>query len=110
VKKLLWLFLVLAAGCASLGIPTPETFNERIAAAQTAVNTVVSDVGILLVAKKITPDDAENVIKQTDNLVAGLKVARQLSGTSVVAANDKLSATLLALTALQTYVATKKGG
>jgi hypothetical protein len=109
VKHLVWLLLVLAAGCAALGVPTPQTFSQKLAAGYSAVTAVVDDTRILLAAKKLTPADAENVVKQTDNLVAALDIARQLSGTSPVAANDKLSATLLALTALQTYLATKKG-
>jgi len=103
------LFIVLATSCAQLGIPVPKTFNEQVAAAQTSVTAVVDDARILLLTKKITPDDATNVLKQTDNITEGLAVARVLNGTNPAAANDKLAATVLALNALQVYLAKYKG-
>ena len=109
MKYLLYVLLLIAAGCATLGVPTPTKFGERLATGYTTATAVLDNARILLQSKKISPTDAENVVKQTDNLVAALDIARQLNGTNPAAANDKLSATLLALTALQTYLNTKKG-
>ena len=103
-----WVYLLLLAGCASLGVPSPSSFNERVAAAQTATIAIIDGSKVLLDAKKITYDDAVNIVKQTDNIMEALQIARTLNGTNPVAANDKLSATLLALNALQSYLA-KKG-
>lgn len=104
----LWLVWMIGA-CAALGVPTPQTFNERAAAGYTAVTTAVDDTRILLLAKKLTPDDAANVIKQTDNIVAGLDIARTLNKSDPLAAQTKLTATLAALSAVQAYLAAKKG-
>jgi hypothetical protein len=108
MKRLCYLFLLLAAGCAALGLPTPEKFNERLAAAYVTATAIVDGTRIVLATKKITPDDAQNILKQTDNLVAALDVARSMSRSDPVAANTKLSATVTALTALQAYLASKE--
>jgi len=108
MKRLCYLFLLLAAGCAALGVPTPTTFNERLAAGYTTARAIVSGTSAVLVARKITPDDAENVLKQADNLVSALDVARSMSKTDPIAASTKLGATITALTALQAYLATKE--
>lgn len=109
MKRLCYFFLLIASGCAALGVPTPTTFNERLASGYVTVNAVMDTTRALLSAKKITPDDAENVVKQCDNVVAGLDIARTISKGDLPAANTKLTATLAVLTALQSYLATKKG-
>lgn len=104
-----WLLFLLLAGCAYLGVPTPTTFNERVAAAYTTTTALVETTRTLLVAKKITPSDAENVLKQTDTVIAGLDVARSYSATNPIAANDKLTATLTILQAIQSYLNSQRG-
>jgi hypothetical protein len=109
MKRLCYLLLLLAAGCASLGIPTPTSFNERMAAGYTGVAAVMDGTRTLLAAGKLTPADAENVVKQCDNIVAAFDLARSMSKTDLAAANTKLTVTLASLTALQSYLAAKKG-
>lgn len=108
MKRLCYLLLLLAAGCASLGIPTPTSFNERLAAGYTTATAIVEGTRIVLAARKITPDDAQNILKQTDNLVSALDLVRVMNKTDPVAANTKLGATITALTALQAYLASKE--
>ncbi len=108
-RRLCYLFLLLASGCASLGIPTPQTFNERVAAAYTTSTAVVETMRTLYAAGKITPEDANNVLKQTDTVIVGLDVARAYSATNPIAANDKLTATLTILQAAQSYLNARKG-
>jgi hypothetical protein len=108
-RRFCYLFLLLASGCAALGVPTPTNFNERVAAAYTTTTALVETTRTLLVAKKITPADAENVLKQTDTVIAGLDIARSYSATSPIAANDKLTATLTILQAIQAYLNAHKG-
>lgn len=109
MKRLCYLFLLLASGCASLGLPTPTTFNERLAAGYTTVNATVDSARTLLQAGKISASDAENVVKQLDNVVAGLDLARTMNRTDPAGANTKLTVTLQVLTAMQSYLASKKG-
>src|SRR5687768_10843286 len=99
------LLIVLLAGCQALGIQ-PETFNQRLAVVVATVTEVRRASTTLLQAKKITPDDHENIEKQADNARAGLEIARTLSKTDEKAADAKLTAARTVLTALQAYLAT----
>lgn len=105
--------LVMAAtlftACAQLGMATPQTFNERLAAGYTSVSAVRDSAATLLTAGKIQVKDAENVQAQADNARAGLDLARGMSGTNPLAANDKLSATISLLTGIQQYLLTRQG-
>jgi len=106
VEVLLLLFFGVALHACN-AVPTPQTFNEREAAAISAVTEVRRATLTLLQAEKITAADAQNVQKQADAIVEGLKVARTLHSTNAAAATDKLQATLAILTALQGYIASK---
>lgn len=109
--QLFWVGCFLAAlglvACQQLGVPSPETFNQKLAVAYTSVTAVRTTATQLLAARKISPDDAENVNASADVARAGLDVARRTSDPA--AANAKLTAAVAALTALQTYLATKGG-
>ena len=52
MKYLLVLLLTLASACAQLGLPTPQTFNEKMATAYATVTAVRDTATKLLVAKK----------------------------------------------------------
>ena len=108
MKYLLVILLSIAASCAQLGMPTPQTFNEKLAAGYAAVTSARETATTLLVAKKITADDAQNVQNQADNARAGLDIAKKLSALDPDAANAKLTAVSTALIALQSYLASKK--
>jgi hypothetical protein len=94
--------------CASLGVPTPKTFNERLAAGYTSVTTVRQLGTTLVTAGKITPDDAQNIQAQANTARSGLDIAKTLSATLPVAAEDKLTATLVILVELQKYLDMKQ--
>lgn len=106
----LWLFAVAAmllAGCAQLGVPTPQTTAERIAVTLTAITAVRDSATTLLQAKKITPDDAQNIQAQADNVRAAAVIARSLLTTDPAAADVKLQQTRAVLLALQQYLLAK---
>lgn len=98
--------LLLLASCASL--PTPDTFNERLAVAISAVTAVRTTTTALLQAKKITPDDAQNVQDGANTARAGIEVARTMAKVNVAAADNRLTAVSTALTALNAYLATRQ--
>lgn len=100
-------FAFLLVACAQLGIPAPETFNERLAAGYGTVAQVRVTATTLLDAKKITSDDAQNVLAATDAARQGLDVARSLSKTDLTAAEGKVTAIRATLTALSGYLATR---
>jgi hypothetical protein len=99
--------LALLTACAALGLPTPETPAQRIAATVTAVTAVRQSATTLLVAKKISVEDAENVQRQADTVVAGAQVARSMLTVDPKAADAKLQQTRTVLLALQQYLAAK---
>lgn len=105
--SLLAFVLALIVGCSSLGLPTPDTMNEKIAAAQGSVTQVRKSATQLLTARKITVADAESVLKTTDAASEGITVARSISATDPAGASTRLTAAVTILTALQTYLATK---
>jgi hypothetical protein len=96
--------LAFLAACASIGAPTPQTFNERLAAGYTTVTGVRQAATVLLTSQRITAADAQNVQNQADTARAGLDVAKSMSGTNLPAADTKLTATLTVLQALQAYL------
>lgn len=108
--KRLFLVLCLAvlSACAQLGLQAPETFNERLAVGVSSVTQVRLTAANLLNQKTISKEDAENVMKQTDMASDALRIARSVSVTDPAAADAKLRATVAALTALQTYLASKQ--
>lgn len=107
MKTLLIGVILLIAGCSTLGVPTPKTFNERWLAAQTADTAVIQTDLALYNAGKITKEDAANIEAQADNVKAGLDIARTVYATDQTAGNTKLVSVLTALQALQSYLATK---
>ena len=103
------LFLVsqILAGCASLGMQSPETFNQRAAAATITVTGIRATATDLLRAKSITADDAQNVQDQADVARKGIDVARTVYKTDPAGADARLTATITVLQALQTYLRTR---
>lgn len=104
LNQALPILLLLAAGCASLGVPVPQTFNGKAAAALTTVTGARQTTLTLLQAHKLTPDDAANVDKQADNLRQGIEVARTIHAGDPAAGDTKLTATIAALQILTAYL------
>jgi hypothetical protein len=103
------LFIALIVGCAQIGLPKAEDFNERLTAGYSTV-TILNDTATkLLIAKKIGSDDAEQVRDQTRSLKAGLDIARKMQATDPKGADSKLTAIRAALSSLNIYL-TSKGG
>ena len=101
------LAIALTAACAQLGVPTPQTFNQKLAVSVVTVTEVRNTAATLLVAGKISPEDAANINKQADVAREGLNVARGLSATDIDSAGGRLEAATAALRALQTYLISK---
>jgi len=108
VKRSSFLLLILLQGCALLGLPTPSTFNERLAAGYSTVTAIRQETLSLLNAKRISADDAQNVQSQADNARAALDVVGLSFLKDPVMADTKLTATITILTALQAYLATRR--
>lgn len=102
--------VLIVAACSTLGLPTPTTFNQKLAVAYSADTAVLQDTDTLKVAGKITAKDAQNIESQADNIKAALDIAREVYATDQATGNNKLAATVTALTALQNYITAQKGG
>jgi len=105
------LFFVIGslAACANLGVPTPGTLNEKIAVGLTTVAAIRVSATNLLTAKMITVADAENVQQAASTARTGLDVARVIGETQPTAADNKLTAIMTGLKALQVYLASRGG-
>lgn len=107
---LLSLLTLTLASCAQLGISSPTSFNENLAIGYTSVTTIRQTATSLLNAKKLTAEDGQNVLQQTDNARTGLDIARKLSGTDLSSATNKLTAIRSVLSSLSAYLTTKQSG
>jgi hypothetical protein len=100
--------IVALAACQSFGIPTPQTFPERIAAAYVTTTGVRQTALTLLTAKRISPDDAKNVNESANHARAGIDIARSLEVVDPTAADNRLNASIAILEALNTYLGERK--
>lgn len=99
--------LSLMIGCASIGLPVPETFNQKLIVGYSTVTAIRTTNAMLLDASAITADDGENVSKAADVARTGLDVARALSRTDMTAAEGKLTAVRTTIAALSAYLSTR---
>lgn len=104
------LLLVLVTACAALGVATPQTFNERLAAGYVTTTAVRNATADLLTAGKLTASDAGNIGQQADNARTGLDLARQIHATNPPAGDAKLDAVVNGLAALQAYLQSRTKG
>lgn len=108
INVAVWLLCVVLCGCTMLGVPTPKTFNQRALAAQEGATGAVATSTVLLNARKIGSDDAENIQQQADNVTEGVKIARQVHALDPKAGDDKLASVETILTALEAYLAARE--
>lgn len=85
----------------------PKTFNERLATGYATVTTVRQTATTLLTSQAISSKDAQNIQNQANAARDGLDVARDIRAAFPGQAEDKLTATIQILTALQKYVESK---
>lgn len=94
------LLALLLVGCSLLGVPTPQTFNQRAAAATATVNTASQTTLTLLQARKISPDESDTYIDRTADAQEAIDVARAIYSTDPSGAEDRLALTINALNLL----------
>ena len=110
IKRFILAVCIAVAGCASMGVPSPETFNQRVAVGIASVSTARDTAATLLAAGKIGKEDAANIQKQADVAREGLDVARRLetSGQMTDAAS-RLEMANAIMRELQKYLTLKQG-
>lgn len=102
------LVLIVLTACSVLGVATPQTFNEKEAAAISTVTGARSTAIALLTADKISAADARNIQTQCDTAREAITVAAAIHSTDPAAAENRLEAIVVGLNALNTYLATRK--
>lgn len=101
------LLSALLISCAQMGVPAADTFNKRLMAGYQTVEAIAWSAGSLRSAGKLSDADRDNVVATSRTAIAALDLARQVHATNPQAGDDKLSATITVLGALQAYLATK---
>jgi hypothetical protein len=94
-------------GCAALGVEKPQNFEERLAGGYATVSAIRASGQQLALAGKIGKADAQDIQAQADTARAALDITAQIHDTDPTAAENRLNATIIALTALQAYLASK---
>ena len=98
---------ILLVSCAQVGMPVPQTFNQRLAVGYSTVTAVRSTAFTLLEGGYITVENAQSVQDQADKAREGLDIAANVVATNPVEASNRLTASLVVLNALQTYLKTR---
>jgi hypothetical protein len=93
----LWVAFAVLTGCASLGVPAPQTFTERAAAATATANTASQTVLTLLQSRKITPDESDLYTDRVEDFQEGVDFARSIYAANPGEAEDRLAATIAAM-------------
>lgn len=97
------LFLITA--CASLGLAPASSFEERLAYAVSQNAAVRSAAAVSLERQEIALEDAQRVLKITDEVRTALDSARLASGVGDVStAEGRLQLATAILVELQTYL------
>lgn len=99
--------LALLTACASLGVPSAETVNQKAVAAYTTVEGVANAITSLRAAGKLSETDRDNMVASLRSAITGIDIAKQLGSTNPGAGMSKLDAQIAILTALNGYLATK---
>jgi hypothetical protein len=102
-----WFLCALLAGCNTLGLIKPESFQERLAAAYT-LNTTIRDASTnSLAAGAISSDDAQEWLDRNRAFRARLDQVRAVAGTDLSTAEARLAALETALQALRSELLAK---
>lgn len=100
---------LLVAGCATIGLAPATSFDERLAYAVSQNAAVRQAAANALDAGEIQLQDAQFVLKTTDESRTLLDAAKVASGAGDIStAEGRLSVAVTVLANLQTYLRSKK--
>lgn len=99
---------VVLSACQILGVPEPQTFNQRVLVARSNVTTIRQTATVLLNNKVISSNDAQNVQNSANMARDGLDVASEIYALNPKGGMDKLEASINILESLQRYLASKQ--
>lgn len=93
--------LVTLSACATLNVPAPVTWNQRVLAAYNSGSAAVQSVQTLATAGKISKQDAQKFHDQAIELKNAVELADQIHGNKPAEGEDALATAVKALQALQ---------
>ncbi len=100
--------LILVTACA--GLAKPETFDQRLAYAYGSLAAVRQTAADLVVATRITPQDGQKVLEETDAVRVVLDASRSAyAGKDLSTAEAKLVAAQSLLTTIQRWLQARGG-
>ncbi len=95
---------ILLVACATLGVPTPESFNERTAFALAQITAVRESAARLVTSGSISAEDAQNIQQQADSARAGVDIAIVIHDTDPAQAENRLKTAQVIVDALRAYL------
>lgn len=105
--------ILLLAACTQLSsvgsVVTGTSFEDKVVVAYSTVTQVRETAGVLLDQKKISSADAQHVQDSANIARKGIDTAREIHKLDPTGATAKLDSIRIGLTAISTYLATKKG-
>jgi hypothetical protein len=105
MKKLFFvLVMALVAGCNSLGVIKPKSFDDGYAYAITTNAAIRTAAQTALQSKAISVDAAEYVLLGTDGVRVALDQALAIKGTDTATAEAKLQAALESIGVLMEFL------
>ena len=104
----MWVAAVALTACAVIGVPTPETFNQRAAFALTQVTAVRESATQLVTSGAISADDAQNVQDQANTARSGINLALVIKATDPAQAENRLKLANVVIDALKDYLQGEK--
>lgn len=106
MRKVLFLpLLLILTACASLGLAPASSFEERLAYAVSQNAAVRNAAAVSLEHNEIALEDAQRVLKITDEVRTALDAARLAAGAGDVStAEGRLQLATAILIELQTYL------
>jgi len=109
-KVLIAAAILALGGCATFGVPTAETANEKTVFAYKAVATAADSIGILLDAGKLDLEGARSAHTRLTEVKKGIDVSIELRNAGDFSqADTRLAAAIAALEILQAELDAKKG-
>lgn len=99
--------IAILGACAQLGVQAPATFNQKAVAAHATVEGVAKTALQLRQAGKLSDQDRGNVVASLTAAEQAIDIATLTAKADPAGGTAKLDAAIAALTALQTYLATK---
>lgn len=95
------------SGCSTLGVPSPQTFNQRLAAAYQTASGIADTILVLEEAGKISPMEEASAVKRLSELRAALDLALSLHVNAPQTSETDLQQALSGLQELDTVLKSK---